>query len=200
VALLSVPHGYSADTSNYFQVSLLVDPSATISEIVSSRIVAQQLKGRTWSLVEARPLLNGKVDTRLDIGEPSLWEAPAYGRRHHTTSSERSELTKGGLVLPLEGDRADRLYLRAVVFRVWNKKEELRSCGLNPSRVAGYLITRSALANTFGGIVRPICFAERTVIRSQRQLSDVMRARHEFLTYSRRTHLLSTEISFASDW
>src|SRR5262249_892204 len=25
---------------------------------------------------------------------PSLWEAPAYGRRHHTTSSERSELTR----------------------------------------------------------------------------------------------------------
>src|SRR5215467_8727043 len=34
-----------------------------------------------------RAMLNGKVT------EPSLWEAPACGRRHHTTSSERSELT-----------------------------------------------------------------------------------------------------------
>jgi len=34
-------------------------------------------------------------------GKPSLREAPAYGRRHHTTSSERSEQADD----PLQPDR-----------------------------------------------------------------------------------------------
>src|SRR5262245_18754154 len=39
---------------------------------------------------KAEATLNGKVE----LSEPSLREAPAVGRRHHTAWSERSELTR----------------------------------------------------------------------------------------------------------
>src|SRR5215813_11426752 len=54
-----------------------------VSLISSVMYHADRSEEKRYSQAEA--VLNGKVT------EPSLREAPAYGRRHHTTSSERSE-------------------------------------------------------------------------------------------------------------
>src|SRR5215813_8904778 len=55
-----------------------------VSLISSVMYHADRREGKRYSQAE------GDVEWE---SEPSLWEAPAYGRRHHTTSSERSELT-----------------------------------------------------------------------------------------------------------
>jgi hypothetical protein len=51
----------------------------------------QNIDARAVEGSRARPVLNVKVD----LSEPSLWEAPAYGRRHHTTveRAKRAEIT-----------------------------------------------------------------------------------------------------------
>ena len=73
--------------------------------------------------MEARTVLNGEVDTSFDISEPSLREAPASGRRHHTTSSERSEQQRA-VYPPAKGGWDEGSTLRAWSFAYETKRRE----------------------------------------------------------------------------
>src|SRR5215813_12298496 len=74
-----------------------------------------------------------------------------------------------GAHLPVQGGWRRGVYTKSRIFRMQDKKRELRSCGFSSLTKGGqqvlsrsssvYLITLSALASTFGGIVRPICLA-----------------------------------------
>jgi hypothetical protein len=82
---------------------------------------------------------------------------------HHFSVAvlECPSLNKGRPTHRPEGDGDEGSKLRTTFFPYKNKKATLYLSGFwFSSRIwQHYLITLSALASTFGGIVRPICFA-----------------------------------------